>query len=158
MERKRRMFIVLLMTVGAVVSMSAQLPVAPSDLQANVEGCKVSLSWQRGGNEALLAQEDFESETFPSQGWELKKYNTTDYRCTWFHYPSDDFMGLDNWEYYIKNGEGSAMVYMDMGYHDDISYNQDEWLISPVFDDAMYLDFWYYINPMLLEYAQFPDL
>lgn len=157
MERKRHMLMGLGMIIGSVITTVAQTPAVPTQLQADVEGCKVSLHWQRGGEVAVLENEGFEGEAFPSPGWEMKSYNTTDYRCSWFHYPSDDFKELGNWEYYINNGEGSAMVYMDMGYHENVSYNQDEWLISPVYDNAVYLDFWYYINPMLLEYAQFSD-
>lgn len=157
MEHKKRVGLSLLMTMGAVLSLMAQAPATPVNLQAEVEGCKVSLSWQRGDNNAILTHEGFEGEKFPSEGWEVQSFNTTDYRCSWFHYPTDDFKELDNWQYYIKEGEGSAMVYMDMGYHEGIVYNQDEKLISPIYNDAVYLDFWYYINPMILEYAQFSD-
>ena len=157
MEHKKRVVLSLLLAMGTILSLMSQVPASPANLQADVEGCKVSLSWQRGGDNAELAHDGFEKEIFPSEGWDIQSFNTTDYRCTWFHYPTDDFKELDNWDYYIKNGEGSAMVYMDMGYHDGIAYNQDEWLISPVYDNAVYLDFWYYINPMLLEYAQYPD-
>lgn len=157
MKKKNTLFLTLVMLLGSTNVLLAQLPASPVNLQADVEGCKVSLSWQRGGDEGLLTYEGFESETFPTEGWETKKLNTTDYRCSWFHYPTDDFIELDNWDYYIYNGEGSAMVYMDMGYHDGIAYNQDEWLISPIYDNASYLDFWYYINPMILDYAQYPD-
>lgn len=157
MEHKKRVGLSLLVTMGTVLSLMAQAPATPVNLQAEVEGCKVSLSWQRGDNNAILTHEDFEGEKFPSEGWEVQSFNTTDYRCSWFHYPTDDFKELDNWQYYIKEGEGSAMVYMDMGYHEGIVYNQDEKLISPIYNDAVYLDFWYYINPMILEYAQFSD-
>ena len=157
MEHKKRVGLSLLVTMGTVLSLMAQAPATPVNLQAEVEGCKVSLSWQRGDNNAILTHEGFEGEKFPSEGWEVQSFNTTDYRCSWFHYPTDDFKELDNWQYYIKEGEGSAMVYMDMGYHEGIVYNQDEKLISPIYNDAVYLDFWYYINPMILEYAQFSD-
>lgn len=157
MKHKKRVGLSLLMTMGTVLSLMAQAPATPVNLQAEVEGCKVSLSWQRGDNNAILTHEGFEGEKFPSEGWEVQSFNTTDYRCSWFHYPTDDFKELDNWQYYIKEGEGSAMVYMDMGYHEGIVYNQDEKLISPIYNDAVYLDFWYYINPMILEYAQFSD-
>ncbi len=157
MEHKKRVGLSLLVTMGTVLSLMAQAPATPINLQAEVEGCKVSLSWQRGDNNAILTHEGFEGEKFPSEGWEVQSFNTTDYRCSWFHYPTDDFKELDNWQYYIKEGEGSAMVYMDMGYHEGIVYNQDEKLISPIYNDAVYLDFWYYINPMILEYAQFSD-
>ena len=157
MEHKKRVGLSLLVTMGTVLSLMAQAPATPVNLQAEVEGCKVSLSWQRGDNNAILTHEGFEGEKFPSEGWEVQSFNTTDYRCSWFHYPTDDFKELDNWQYYIKEGESSAMVYMDMGYHEGIVYNQDEKLISPIYNDAVYLDFWYYINPMILEYAQFSD-
>lgn len=157
MEHKKRVVLSLFLAMGTVLSLMSQTPASPTNLQADVEGCKVSLSWQRGGEDAELAYDGFEKEMFPSEGWEVQSFNTTDYRCSWFHYPTDDFKELDNWDYYIKNGEGSAMVYMDMGYHEGVAYNQNEWLISPVYDNAVYLDFWYYINPMLLEYAQYPD-
>ena len=130
MGHRKRVVLALLMTMGTVLLLKAQTPVTPTNLQADIEGCKVSLSWQRGGGEALITHEGFEGDIFPSEGWETKRLNTTDYRCSWFRYPVEDFKELDNWEYYIKNGEGSAMVYMDMGYHDGIAYNQDEWHIT----------------------------
>ena len=157
MKKENTLILALAMSLGSVGVSLAQSPATPTNLQAEVEGCKVALTWQRGGDEGLLTYEGFEGETFPSEGWETKKFNTTDYRTSWFHYPSDDFIGLDGWESYIYSGDGSTMVYMDMGYHEGIAYNQDEWLISPVYDNAVYLDFWYYINPMILEYAQYPD-
>ena len=115
MKKKNTLFLTLVMLLGSTNVLLAQLAASPVILQADVEGCKVSLSWLRGGDEGLLTYEGFESETFPTEGWETKKLNTTDYRCSWFHYPTDDFIELDNWDYYIYNGEGSAMVYMDMG-------------------------------------------
>lgn len=157
MKKKNTFVFALAMLLGSLGALVAQSPATPTNLQAEVDGHKVVLSWQRGGEEGLLTHEGFEGDVFPSEGWETKKLNTTDYRCSWFHYPSDDFTILDNWDYYVYNGEGSTMVYMDMGYHEGIAYNQDEWLISPVYDNASYLDFWYYINPMVLEYAQYPD-
>lgn len=151
--------LVALVALGTTTVALGNTPSIPVDLQSSVDGTKVELSWKRNAEEGIVASADFESDVFPGEGWEVKTYNASDYRCSWFHYPTDDFKELDDWDYYINNGEGSTMVFMDMGWpHEDgTPANQDEWLISPILDNAVYLDFWCYINPMILEYAQFED-
>lgn len=46
----------------------------------------------------------------------------------------------------------------DSGYYgEDADYTQDEWLITPNVKNAEYLDFYCFINPMVLEYAQYEE-
>lgn len=123
---------------------------APAGLQASVEGIKATLSWQRAGQTATLAANDFETALLPD-GWTQRTTNDTDYRCSWFQYPTADFMQLDHWEQLLYKGDHSAIVYMDMGRHSDKPYTQNEWLISPDIATGGYLDFYTYINPAILE-------
>ena len=55
MEHKKRVVLSLFLTMGTVLSLMSQTPASPTNLQADVEGCKVSLSWQRGGEDAELS-------------------------------------------------------------------------------------------------------
>ena len=129
---------------------------AQTNLQAEVNGSKVDLSWDLPAHMHDVENNGFEDDTFPGQGWTVQSLNTTDYRCSWFHYPTDDFSQFDNYADYIHTGSHSAMVFMDMGSHTDgSSANQDEWLISPLYNNATNLEFYSYIDPMVLEYDTF---
>ena len=76
MGHRKRVVLALLMTMGTVLLLKAQTPVAPTNLQADIEGCKVSLSWQRGGGEALITHEGFEGDIFPTFRWENISFKT----------------------------------------------------------------------------------
>ena len=126
---------------------------AQTNLQAEVNGSKVDLSWELPTGMNDVENNGFEDDTFPGEGWTVQTANGSDYRCTWFHYPTDDFSQFDNYTDYIHTGSHSAMVFMDLGTHPDgSSANQDEWLISPPYDNATNLEFYSYIDPMVLEY------
>lgn len=157
---KKSTFIIgCLAAITCMQSAAADIPAVPTNLNAKVEGHKVSLTWDCPDAGEILSEENFEAETFPQEGWEMKSTNTSDYRCTWFHYPTEDFTYLDSWEFYINSGEGSAMVFYDMmaPHYDGSPAQQDEWLISPEVENAAYISFCYFIDPMLLEYAAFED-
>lgn len=138
---------------------SAGVPSAPVGLTANVEGHRVTLTWNSPDVGDVIAAEDFEGSEFPQGGWRRKIRNTSDYRCTWFKYPTKDFASQGNRDFYIHSGEGSAMVYFDrMAPHADGSpARQDEWLISPAVDGASYLSFSYFIDPVYFMYAEYED-
>ncbi len=131
--------------------------VVPTDLKAEVIGTKVDLSWSRSVMGQTIQSNDFEA-AFPGEGWTVKTKNNTDYKCTWFKYPTDEVKeNLEGWEAMIYNGEASAVVMGDNGYHEGKSYIQDEWLISPVVSGAAFLDFYCYIHPMIREYGKYED-
>lgn len=143
-------------------------PATPKNLEASVYGHKVTLSWANPDMGAVLVQNDFEDETVEQgddislkvNGWTVKTTNTSDYSCTWFNYPTLDFMGANDYEMLIYKGQRSAVIYMDMiddGEHD---MHQDEWLISPVMNKVAYLTFSSFIDPRILEAGKdpfFPD-
>ena len=138
---------------GCALTMLCGTAPAQTNLTANVNGCRVELAWDQP--EGLQDQDNqgFEAEEFPGGDWTVRPTNTSDYRCSWFSYPTADFTQFDNYTEYVHQGQRSAMVYMDMGQHTDgSSANQDEWLISPVYSHASLLEFYSYIDPMVLEY------
>lgn len=153
----------LAIAAGCAFAASAQeAPSAPANLKAAVNGSKVVLTWDNADLARPVLTEGFETADFPAEGWSRTTTNTSDYRCSWFKYPTDDFTYLENWTDYLHTGEGSAMVYPDMmaPHWDGTPATQNEWLISPALAGAAYLDFHCFINPMILEYGsyeEFPD-
>ena len=140
----------------------AQNPAYPANLKADVNGTKVDLSWTRSIESKELLSTGFEGTTFPEEGWEQQIMNSSDYKCSWFHYPTDEVkQNMANWGFLINSGDASAVVMWDSGYHEDVSYMQDEWLITPVVPNAAYLDFYCFINASALldygQYEEFPD-
>lgn len=147
----------------------AQKPAGPDNLKAEVYGHRVTLSWENPDWGETLLSAGFELEGVPltdnetsleSDGWTVKKTNTSDYSCSWFRYPTSDFMGADNYDMLVGSGLRSAVVFLDIMDGDDHDLHQDEWLISPVMEKAAYLEFSYYIDPRVVEngaYPEYPD-
>lgn len=136
-------------------------PATPSGLEAGVTGTRVELSWSNGDAGETLLDCGFEEEAFAPEGWSARVTNDYAYLCSWFHYPSDDFLQTGNYTDYIHTGEGSAMLYFDIyAMNGDHDAAQDEWLITPSLENASYLELYYYIDPTILEYGAdeaFPD-
>lgn len=147
----------------------AQKPAGPDNLKAEVFGHRVTLSWENPDWGETLLSTGFELEGVPvtdnkisleTDGWTVKTTNTSDYSCSWFRYPTSDFIGADNYDVLVGNGQRSAVVFLDIMDGDDHDLHQDEWLISPVMEKAAYLEFSYYIDPRVVEngvYPEFPD-
>ncbi len=130
----------------------------PTNLKATVQGTKVDLTWERTETGTPIVTNDFETAGDLGEGWTQKITNDTDYKCSWFQYPTDEIIeNLTDWEFLINNGEGSAVVMWDSGWHDGEPYIQDEWLMTPIFSNGAFLDFYCYINPQVLEYAMFEE-
>lgn len=141
---------------GCALTMLCGTAPAQTNLTANVNGCKVELTWDLSERLQDLDNQGFEAGEFPGGDWTVRSTNTSDYRCSWFSYPTADFTQFENYTEYVHQGERSAMVYMDMGQHaDGSSANQDEWLVSPVYSQASLLEFYSYIDPMVLEYDSY---
>ncbi len=146
----------------------AQQPAVPANLKADVMGHRVTLNWEHPDLGETLLSTDFELEGVPvtddeisldTDGWTVKTTNTSDYSCTWFRYPTSDFMGADNYEILVGNGLRSAVVFFDI-VEDEHDMHQDEWLISPIMEKAAYLEFSYYIDPRVVEngvHPEYPD-
>ncbi len=140
----------------------AQHPANPTNLKADILGTKVDLSWTRSVEGTTILSTGFEEAAFPGEGWLHIPTNTTDYKCSWFRYPTDECKeNLSDWQGLIKSGEASAVIMWDSGYHEGAPYIQDEWLITPTVPNAAYLDFYMFINASaLIDYGQheeFPD-
>lgn len=147
----------------------AQKPAGPDNLKSEVYGHRVTLSWENPDWGETLLSTGFELEGVPvtdnkisleTDGWTVKMTNMSDYSCSWFRYPTSDFIGADNYDVLVGNGQRSAVVFLDIMDGDDHDLHQDEWLISPVLKKAAYLEFSYYIDPRVVEngvHPEYPD-
>lgn len=143
----------------------AQQPAAPEQLKAEVVGHRVELSWQNPDMGEVLAENGFESDealqgdevSLEVDGWTVKTTNTSDYSCTWFNYPTRDYMGADDFATLIHSGERSAAIFLDVMDDGEHDMHQDEWLISPVLNKAAYLQFSSFIDPRILTNGADPD-
>lgn len=137
------------------------LPETPVELKTEVTGTRVDLTWANGDAGSTLLECGFEDQQFPPAGWSTIVTNNYAYLCSWFHYPSEDFIQTTNYRDYIHNGDSSAMMYFDMyAMKGDHEPAQDEWLMTPAVENASYLELFYYIDPTILEYGaeeNFPD-
>lgn len=145
-----RSFALSAMACAVIPAFSA--PVAPSGINAVVSGTRVDLNWNNSDAGSPILNCGFEEDSFPADNWETKLTNGNNYLCSWFHYPTEDFFELNNWQDYIHSGDKSAMIFYDSSFT-----TQDEWLITPVVDGAAYLEFSYFIDPAVLEYGMFED-
>ena len=158
----------LVLAASVLTVVLAQQPSVPQNLQADVLGHKVTLRWENPDVDKMLITNDFEMDnvepgeqvSLEQDGWTVRTTNTSYYACTWFSYPTAEFMDLDNYEIIIGNGKRSAAIFLDVMEEDGHAKHQDEWLISPVLDKAAYLRFSYYIDPRVVAdgvYPEFPD-
>lgn len=134
-------------------------PVAPGNLDADVNGVMVDLSWEWGNAGQCTLSESFEGEQFPPAGWEVKNHYDYDDFGNWMQF---DFSDEDPGQMWCHDGVNSALImWANAGDDEDPStYHQDEWLIMRPGLGAVYMDFWYFIHPQLLEwgaYRAFPD-
>lgn len=149
--------LLLAMTVATAATASAFTPVAPSPLKAEVNGMLVELSWEWGNAGKATLSEGFENEQFPPASWKIQKGNTHDEYANWMQFDfSQEDMKLNH------GGDKAAILQMAMvGDDDNLStYHQDEWLICKPGTGAVYMDFWYWLHPEILEYGgiqDFPD-
>ena len=134
-------------------------PCAPSNLNAEVNGLEVNLSWDWGNAGEAVFSEGFEQETFP-ENWTLK--NTYSFAPeeggNWMVYDYSETGDLN----LAHDGVRSALLMMAMSGDDEemSTYHQDEWLMVKPGEGAVYMDFWYYLYPELLQvgpYQDFPD-
>lgn len=136
-------------------------PDTPVNLKADASYSLVTLSWQRSATAAdTLLSEGFEGATFPPDGWTLKTTNENDPSYTWFGFPTEEIIDyIDDYTSYIHSGERSAFVNIDMGapYDDGTPGEQDEWLITPAVEGAVYLDFQSKLPSALQENAEYED-
>lgn len=150
-----------LLAAAAMAGSTADAAETVADISANVKGTRVDLTWNNPYAGETLLDCGFEEAEFPGSGWSAKVTNNYSYMCSWFRFPSEDFIKTNNYRDYIHSGETSAMVYLDInamkGDHDP---KQDEWLITPSIEGASYLQLYYYMDAMILEYGaqeEFPD-
>ena len=153
--------ITLLLTAGItsvpMESMAYEI-VAPGNLQADVKGTVVNLSWEWGNAGKCVLSESFEGDEI-TEPWQTVDYFSYDEFGNWmlfdFSEEEDPAMRL------CHDGVKSAILMMGVGDDNDpASYHQDEWLVVSPGTGAVYMDFWYFLHPELLEvggYQDFPD-
>lgn len=136
----------------------ASEPVAPGNLNAEVNGLVVDLSWEWGNAGKCTLSESFEGTEFPPAGWEVDNYYSYDEYGNWMLY---DFCDDDPEVRLCHDGTKCAVLQIGAGDESDPeTMHQDEWLIMHPGVGASYMDFWYYLHPELLEvggYMEFPD-
>lgn len=143
------------------VSAQSTLP-APTNLRAEADYNKVTLTWDRGEKRDTLFYEGFEGDTFPAANWSVKTTNTYDALYSWFAYPTDEIKeNAENYADWIHSGKKSAAILFDDACpHDDgTSAVQNEWLTVNA-ADSKYISFYTYIDPQLKEWGidpKFPD-
>lgn len=133
-------------------------PVAPGNLEAEVNGLIVDLTWDWGNTGACILNEDFEDEVFPPAGWDIERGYILGESGNWIRYSFDP----EDEETLTHSGYSTAMVMMadDYDEEDPTTMHQDEWLIVKPGVGAEYMEFWYFLYPELLEvggYKDFPD-
>lgn len=153
------------LAASGLTAVFAQQPPVPQNLTADVLGHNVALRWENPDVGSVLAMNDFEVEdaeqgervSLEAEGWTVRTANTSYYACTWFSYPTAEFMEMDNYEILIGSGKRSAAVWLDVMDDGEHDMHQDEWLISPVLDKAAYLRFSYYIDPRVVAEGVNPE-
>lgn len=150
-----------LLAAAAMAGGAAEAAETVTDISTTVKGTRVDLTWNNPYAGETLLDCGFENADFPDSGWSTKVTNNYSYMCSWFRFPGEDFIKTNNYRDYIHSGDASAMMYLDInamrGDHDP---KQDEWLITPSIEGASYLQLYYYMDAMILEYGAqegFPD-
>lgn len=111
---------------------------APTNVEANVQGTKVVVTWGRPNQSAALIDEKFE-EDVPPANWGAVVNNDYDKTTTWHKFDK-----VDGFTPAPHSGNSCALVAIDAD-------PQDEWLITPVVANAVYIDFWFWMSKYLLE-------
>ncbi len=144
-----------MLSLTAAVSAQTFVPSAPINFTGDVYGTSVTLRWERQDAGEVISGTDFEGDNFLPEGWTLKKtysYNPN-VPGNWEHWKD----GCVNDVPYTHSGSGSALLRASGdGGDDDASWMQDEWIIMTPGIGAVYMDFWYYIHPNVLEFYDTP--
>lgn len=143
--------------LASALSAQATEPVAPTNLNAEVNGVLVTLTWDWGNADTIVSSTGFEGAELPD-AWQTKNtYNFVE-GSNWRLFDrtgqSEDFV--------VNSGNVCALVMPASEYDPDnmASLHQDEWLIVRPGEGAEYLDFHYFLHPELKQngaYPQFPD-
>ncbi|MDE7149871.1 MAG: hypothetical protein K2O01_05630, partial [Bacteroidales bacterium] len=154
--RKNFMYFMVLSVLSAamtIAAVTAQTPLKPENLKADVTGHKVTLSWENPDVAAELHKTGFENENLATDGWTVRTTNDFEPVFTWFSFPTPEMKAEMGEAYmdYIHSGDRSVMIYPDGNFGEEHSASQDEWLVSPVLSKAAYLSFYYFVDPMILE-------
>ena len=134
---------------------SAFEPVSPGNLNAEVNGMVVDLSWDWGNAGEALLSTDFEWDSLSHERWEVKSTYDYDINGNWMLL-SEEEAGMS----VSHSGKCAALMIGTENEEDPKGNHQDEWLIVRPGEGAVYMDFWYFLHPELLEvgaYQDFPD-
>ncbi|MBD5356935.1 MAG: hypothetical protein HDR88_08040 [Bacteroides sp.] len=144
-----------LMCLLMPTAVSAFEPVSPGNLNADVNGMVVDLSWEWGNAGEAVLTSDFEWDDLNHDRWEVKNTYNYDMYGNWM------LLTIEEAGIQLSHEGKCAAVMIGMDSEDDPAENhQDEWLIVRPGVGAVYMDFWYFIHPELLEvgaYRDFPD-
>lgn len=124
---------------------------APENLKATANSVIVDLSWDWGNLGAQTLFQDFEGTEFPPEGFVAGEYNQEE--CTWIPYTFEE----DGELHLAHSGTGTMILMMGV---DQADNKQNESMYVQPGEGAVYMDFWYYLDPILLEYGayeSFPD-
>lgn len=140
------------------VTTAAFTPGSPANLNADVNGMAVSLSWDWGSSVTSTFTDGFERDDF-GDAWTVRKTYTFEPEAgaNWMIY------AFDNPDESLVHGGTNAALLMYAAYGEEANlstYHQDEWLMVHPGAGAVYMDFWYWLYPDILEYGQydeFPD-
>lgn len=150
----------LLLPALMATSAATAAPGMPDNLQADVNGLIVDLTWDWGNLGERILYEDFEGDKFPPAGWDWEKTYTysEDGVGNWmpFSFTEEDDMT------FAHSGISTAVLMLAQDYDesDPSTMHQNEWLYVTPGKGAEYMDFWYYIHPELLNVGsirEFPD-
>lgn len=134
---------------------SAFEPVSPGNLNADVNGMVVNLSWSWGNEGEKVLSADFEWDELTNDNWEVKSTYNYDILGNWMLL-SEEEAGMP----VSHSGNCAALLIGTENEDNPADNHQDEWLIVRPGAGAVYMDFWYFIHPKLLEvggFREFPD-
>lgn len=123
---------------------------APRNLTVTPDEQGLLVSWDWPCVAAQNETYGFEDDTFLPDGWSIVSSDNATATSTWFRYP--DHFGGEGDSFLLHGGTCSAMIAM----HDE-DLPQDEWLIAKVPAGTVYLEFWTFLPPEVVEYGQSPE-
>ena len=112
---EKRFLAAALLTSAIAVPVAGAVPQAPQNLEAEVQGTIVNLSWDNIRTGAQTGVNDFEN-AFPGDGWSVRTRNTNDPCFTWFQYPTDNYTSAENWQTFIHEFPEARHIFQGLSF------------------------------------------